>query len=172
MFPETCAILVSGNICFGVKMTKTTKTRIDTYREKQESSGQVRADLYIPEELRDRVKSISAQNNWKYLETLAALAALGTEVFENATDTDLLEKTAFLKDQMPSVSPTIEGLNAAVALRSFSAASASAGMSPPLLSAQSASDTSYSPEVFSSVPKAATRSALASFIEKRKGATK
>lgn len=32
------------------------KSRVDAYRQKQENKGSVRADLYIPVELKERVK--------------------------------------------------------------------------------------------------------------------
>ena len=133
------------------------KSRVDIYRQKQESKGSVRADLYIPVELKERVKKISTENNWKYLETLAALAALGTEVFENSSAQELADNKDFVLNNMSLLS-TQE--------KSASAYCASASAQPNI--SASASLGTYATQEFSKVSKTTSHSVLKSFIENRK----
>lgn len=141
-----------------MKKKSDVKERVDTFRTKIESNGQVRADIYIPEELRDRIKAISQNNNWKYLETVAALAALGTEVFESSLEPDQLERSLEQFSQQ-----TIVATNASPSDANY-LASATASLAGSLTSPEGALSKSFS---YASKPEA--RSALASFIDKRKG---
>ena len=132
------------------------KSRVDAYRQKQESNGSVRADLYIPVELKERVKKISTENNWKYLETLAALAALGTEVFENSSAQELADNKDFVLNSMNLLSPQEQ---------SALAYSSNAQAQPH---AAASSLGAYATQEFSKVSKTTSHSVLKSFIENRK----
>lgn len=61
-------------------------SKIDLFRSSMASRGLVRADVYLSEALKQRIKSIAQDNGWNYLETVAALTELGTEVFEVANN--------------------------------------------------------------------------------------
>lgn len=135
------------------------KSRVDLYRQKQESNGSVRADLYIPVELKERVKKISTENNWKYLETLAALAALGTEVFENSSAQELEENKDFVLNNITLLNSQKEDFSA-------SACSASAQSLKSEIAGRTLE--SYSSTEFSKVSKTTSHSVLKSFIENRK----
>lgn len=135
------------------------KSRVDVYRQKQESQGTVRADLYIPVELKERVRKISTENNWKYLETLAALAALGTEVFENSSAQELADNKDFMLNSISLMTACKSG-DPVVSL----SASAHAQSMAESVSSQS----TYATQEFSKISKSASHSVLKSFIENRK----
>lgn len=135
------------------------KSRVDAYRQKQENKGSVRADLYIPVELKERVKKISTENNWKYLETLAALAALGTEVFENSSAQELEENKDFVLSNISLLNSQKED---------FSASGYSASAQSLTSEIAGRALDSYSSTEFSKVSKTTSHSVLKSFIENRK----